>query len=453
MKKYNVVYLHCHDMGRYLQPYGYGVPSPNLQAFAERSTVFRQAHSAAPNCSPSRSALLTGTHPHECMLGLAHQGFPLIKPERHLANFLKGQGYNTALSGVQHEGKVVNDCYDRILCKPEYHKSGVDQGRFFLKKDREAGKAAAEFIRGNHESPFFLSCGFILPHRKFPRKTPFKSNTVRPPEPLVDRQDIREDWSRYMAAVQGMDEAAGLVLDAINDSGREKDTIVLFTSDHGPSFPEMKGQLTDFGTQVAMMIQYPGNKTKGKALDNLVSQLDVYPTLCDLLGLKKPDYLRGHSLLNLLEGQRSTRPSEVFSELTYHAAYEPMRAIRTERYKFIRSFSEDKKPVPANCDTSVAKKFWYKTAGMLKDKSPEIFLYDLYRDPLERNNVAGQDRYWKELRNLEERLRTHLLETGDPILQGKIELPKGAWCTDKKKYTASLIKPLKKGQRLKKARE
>lgn len=100
----NIVYFHSHDTGRVIEPYGYPVSTPNLKHLSSNGVLFRNAYSAAPTCSPSRSALLTGMTPHECgMTGLTHLGFGLHNPSRHLAHVLREHGYTTALSGVQHE--------------------------------------------------------------------------------------------------------------------------------------------------------------------------------------------------------------------------------------------------------------------------------------------------------------------------------------------------------------
>ena len=102
--KPNILYMHTHDSGRYWSPYGHAVPAPNLMRLADDSTLFRHCYSAAPTCSPSRAALLTGMSPHACgMTGLAHRGFRLNDYSRHLAPFLGRQGYRTALCGIQHE--------------------------------------------------------------------------------------------------------------------------------------------------------------------------------------------------------------------------------------------------------------------------------------------------------------------------------------------------------------
>ena len=85
----NILYLHSHDTGRYVQPYGHPVPTPHIQVLAEEGVLFRQAFNASPTCTPSRAAMLTGQYPHSCgMFGLTHRGFELAHPEHHLAAFL-----------------------------------------------------------------------------------------------------------------------------------------------------------------------------------------------------------------------------------------------------------------------------------------------------------------------------------------------------------------------------
>jgi len=103
----NILYIHTHDMGRYNQIYGHATRTPNFFSAAKDSSVFRNAHCAGPTCSPSRAALLTGQSPHAAgILGLAHRGFEIARPEEHLSHFLKNNGYETFLFGAHHE---VND--------------------------------------------------------------------------------------------------------------------------------------------------------------------------------------------------------------------------------------------------------------------------------------------------------------------------------------------------------
>ena len=109
MRKPNIVYIHAHDLGRYCEPMGYDIPAPNLMHLAMDGILFRQCHASAPSCAPSRAALVTGQYPHVCgMLGLPmpQLGYHLNDYDRHLAAFLRRQGYETALSGVQHVARA-----------------------------------------------------------------------------------------------------------------------------------------------------------------------------------------------------------------------------------------------------------------------------------------------------------------------------------------------------------
>jgi arylsulfatase A-like enzyme len=102
----NILYIHSHDSGRYVQPYGYSVPTPNMQLLADQGTLFRRAFCAAPTCSGSRAALLTGQHCHNNgMTGLAHRGWELNDYGQHLVHPLKKAGYRTILVGEQHISK------------------------------------------------------------------------------------------------------------------------------------------------------------------------------------------------------------------------------------------------------------------------------------------------------------------------------------------------------------
>jgi len=113
----NIVYLHSHDTGRHIQPYGHQVPTPNIQRLADQGLLFRQAFSAAPVCSGSRAALLTGEYSHtNGMLGLAHRGYRLADYDHHLVHTLRDAGYTSTLIGEQHVAADPLDIgYDQII--------------------------------------------------------------------------------------------------------------------------------------------------------------------------------------------------------------------------------------------------------------------------------------------------------------------------------------------------
>jgi len=418
MPQPNILYIHSHDTGRYIQPYGHAVPTPNLQALAEQGVLFRQAFCAAPTCSPSRSALLTGQYPHtNGMLGLAHRGFALKDYKRHIIHTLKTAGYTSALAGIQHIASKQNNRgaeeigYDHLLGTDDPHLSAV------------------EFLNDAPSEPFFLTVGFFETHREFPTDHDINPNYVQPPAPLPDTPRIREDMANYMAMAQTLDDKIGQVLNALDDNDLRENTLVIYTTDHGLAFPGMKCNLTDSGIGVSLIMQGARPFNEGKVIDAMVSHVDIFPTLCDLLEIDPPDGLQGVSMLPLVQDRVETIRDEVFAEVNYHAAYEPKRAIRTERYKYIRRYDNRVAPVLPNIDDSLSKDEWLE-AGYRDLAPPQEQLFDLMFDPNETNNLLGDSGYVGVLAEMQSRLLEWMEATDDPLQTGFVSAPEGAVAND-----------------------
>jgi arylsulfatase A-like enzyme len=419
----NILYLHVHDAGRYIQPYGHAVPTPNLQHLAEQGVLFRQAFCAAPVCSASRAALLTGTWPHCCgMDGLAHRGWSLRDYRQHIVHTLHAAGYHTALCGVQHEAhwqhpEVIG--YDQIVDIPAGH------------SEEAIADAARRFFRAPPAGkPWFLSVGMNATHRVYP--PPGWQEDARyclPPAPIPDTPETRRDMACFKAAARHWDTAAGTVLEALDAAGLAGDTLVVCTTDHGVAFPSMKCNLTQHGCGVMLILRGPGGFAGGKVCDALVSHVDVFATICDLLEIARPPWLAGVSILPLVRGGAQEVRDETFAEVTYHAAYEPMRSVRTKQYNYVRRFDGRKSPVLPNCDASPSKDVWL--AAGWKDRPPVAeALYDLLFDPNEVRNVAAEPAMAEVLADMRARLDRHMRATHDPLLNGPVPMPAGAWADD-----------------------
>lgn len=432
----NILYIHTHDSGRYIEPYGYNIPAPNLMSLAKQSTLFRHCYCAAPTCSPSRSALLTGTLPHvNGMLGLAHRGFQLNDYNMHLSHYLKSTGYETVLCGVQHEAPDASMLgYEKIL-KPKPNASGKSDSDWDILNAHAVAdylkESAGKSDKSDKNKNFFLSFGMFSTHRVFAYDRVdtlgIKQEYIMPPHIMYDTKVNREDMAGYHASAKTADECVGIVMDALAASGVEDNTIVIFTTDHGISFPRMKCSLYDTGIGVALIIKYPGNPAKGTANDFLISQIDVFPTLCDLCGIKKPDWLMGKSFYSIFNGDINDINSEIYAEVTYHAAYEPMRCIRTERYKLIRRFDYHNGMVPANTDDGNSKQF-LMSAGIMSRPIAREMLFDLYLDPLERENMVNDNAYSAVYNDLSARLDNCMERTNDPLtaVNHRVPAPNGA---------------------------
>ena len=417
MTRPNILYIHSHDTGRYVQPYGHATPAPNLQRLAEQGILFRECFNGGPTCSASRAALLTGQSCHSSgMIGLAHRGFSLKDYSQHIVHTLRTAGYRTVLSGVQH---VARDPfaigYDDIL------------------DARAAGgatPAAVEFLRSPCEQPFFLSVGYGLTHRKYPEPGPAEDpRYCMPPAPIPDTPRTRYDTACLKASVRLLDAEMGTVFDALDETALAENTLVICTTDHGIAWPYMKCHLTDHGIGVMLIMCGPGGFTGGKVLDGMVSHIDIFPTLCDLLDIAPPPWLQGRSFMPIVRGEAEEVNDVVFAEVTYHASYEPMRCVRTKRYKYIRRFDDRTVPVMPNCDDSPSKDVWLQ-AGWRDRAVEREQLYDLVFDPNEAHNIAGDPSVGQVLAEMRERLEQWMHGTDDPLLAGPVPAPPGAQVND-----------------------
>jgi len=412
----NILYIHSHDTGRCIQPYGFPAATPDLQRLAEQGVLFRQCFCAAPTCSPSRAALVTGCYPHENgMLGLSHRGFRLNDPSQHVLHTLKGRGYETVLAGHQHVYHGADPC------------EGIGYDRYLGSHVDDAGlRGALEFLAERHDRPFFLAVGFTETHRAFPEPGPADDpRYVRPVPTLPDTPEIRQDMAAFLAAARQVDRKMGMVVDALDEAGLADETLVVCTTDHGPPFPAMKCHLTDHGTGVMLILRGPGGFVGGTVCDAMVSHLDIFPTLCDLAGAQRPHWLRGESLLPLVRGRRDGLHEELFAEVNWHACYEPMRGVRTARYKYIRRYSDYDRPHRPNTDGGPGRRLWMRHGWPERRLATEE-LYDLIFDPGEGCNLAGRPEMSDVLAQMRQRLDRWQRRTADPIADGAMPIPVGA---------------------------
>ncbi|MHC4713347.1 MAG: sulfatase family protein [Planctomycetota bacterium] len=418
--KPNILYLNSHDTGRFIQPYGHAIATPSLQRLAEEGVLFRQAFCAGPTCSPSRAALVTGAYPHENgMVGLAHRGFSLKDYSWHLADTLRQAGYQTALAGFQHvAADTAQIGYEKVFA----NEAGDGE-------DASVARAACDFLESHPHEPFYLEVGFMDTHREFPEADPGDGRCILPPAGLPDTPETRYDMACFKRSARRLDDHVGQVLSALAAAGLAESTLVICTTDHGIAFPGMKCTLTDGGIGVMLMMRGPGGFSGGKVVDAMVSHLDIYPTICEIAGVEAPPWIRGGLLVPLARGDADEIHEEVFAEVTYHAAYEPQRAVRTKRWKYIRRFGDRMRVVLPNCDDGPSKTL-LMNHGWGDLEHPREALYDLAFDPDEANNLAASPEAAAILDEMRARLDRWMKETDDPLLTGPVPAPPGARVND-----------------------
>jgi arylsulfatase A-like enzyme len=408
----NVMVLVTHDTGRFVSPYGYETfHTPNCERLAAESVTFENAFCTAPQCSPSRAALFTGRYPHSNgVMGLTHGDFAwsLYPEERHAASIFSEAGYQTRLIGAQHEnsdpealGFDVTDLgdawMDRLPARLERHLDERDPGR-----------------------PFYFQLGVSENHRDWSARgtPPDDSEGVHVPPYLHDGPQTRAEMAQFQGMVRRFDEGLGDLLDVVESNGTAGDTIFVLTTDHGIAMPWAKGFLTDAGLETMLFMRFPGRAAERR--EELVSNIDVLPTLLEACGLKVPARVQGRSLLPLLDGRSTAARESIFGEKTFHDCYDPMRCIRTRRWKYIRNFEK----------SSLWRPTGDSMRGAYLELGPRAFggrpaeeLYDLQADRAERKNLAEEPGHAEVKEDLRNRLSGWMRRTCDPLLDGPVASP------------------------------
>lgn len=416
----NIVFITCHDLGRHLGCYGQGtVASPALDNIAARGLLFERSFCTAPQCSPSRAALHTGRHAHaNGMHGLAHEPFNwrLHADERHLAHYLREQGYRTALFGIQHLTDAAGA-------------PGLGYDELYERAPAAAlGQAASDWLRARADAaqPFYLEVGFFEPHRRW------DFGDVRPddhlgadiPPYLPQTREARNETAELQGAIAALDAAVAQIVAALETQGLLQDSWLIFVTDHGLAMPRAKCTLYDPGIETALLMHWPGGGLRGgRRIAQLVSHVDVVPSVLEALGIEAPRRLHGRSFWPLLQDTDYEARDAVFAGKTFHTAWEPMRGLRTEQYKLILNLCQD---VAVNVPGDIQLSPVYpQMIEAISARRPVIELYDLQADPLERDNLAGRPRHRDLEGALLERLYRWMERTGDPLLQGPVASP--AW--------------------------
>ncbi|HJN18299.1 MAG TPA: sulfatase [Armatimonadota bacterium] len=412
MDRPNVIVMICHDIGQHLGCYGVEtVSTPSLDGLAGEGVRFSNNFCTSPSCSPSRAAIFTGRYPHSNgVMGLCHNdfGWDLYPGEKHLAGLLHGAGYRTGLLGHQHETR-----------RP--HEMGYDD----VKMGGHCGEVAEKSIPWLEDAaaggqPFYGQIGFFEPHRPYDYggATPDDSRGVTVPPWLVDEPSARDEFAGYQGAIRKVDAAMGEILAAVDRLGIRDNTVTIYTADHGMPFPRAKCSLYDPGIETPFIIRWPdGGWTGGRVQDELISNIDIVPTLLETLGIDGPDNIEGQSATGLLNGTEHAARDEIFAEMTYHDYCDPRRCIRTRTHKLIANFTT----APFFMNPSQT----WRPGTITKDPveptyayHPHVELYDLEADPLELSNVADDEARAEVADDLKARLLAWMEETDDPLRHG-----------------------------------
>ena len=411
----NILVIIAHDLGTHLGCYGAPVQTPALDGLAAEGARFTNHFSTAPICSPSRGAIVTGKYPHcNGLMGLVNLGWDLPHSNVTLAQLLDSAGYETCLFGFQHEVKDPN----RLN---HYFHSVSDRTQGY--SCERVAPLVADFLKSRRtdaSKPFYARVGFSETHRPYNRYEPDDPEIAAVPPYMKDTPDTRNEMASFQGAVRTMDHSVGEILEALESTGLSEDTIVVFTTDHGIAFPRAKATLYDPGIRTTLIIRWPGTIEPDQSRAELLSNIDLLPTLLEAVEIQTPEDVQGRSFWPLLNGAEYEPNTRVFAEKNT-SPDDIKRCIRTEQYKYIRNYSEGPGiKLTWDVDGSWLRKDIEET--YLKP-APAVEMYDLAKDPVEVNNLAGRPEVAEIEGKLAIQLDQFLEETNDPVLLGPIKRP------------------------------
>lgn len=422
----------------------HGNPSgltPNLDRFASRGTFFQSAFTCQPVCGPARSCLQTGKY--ATATGVFRNELALRENEETLATCFNSAGYQTAYIGKWHLAGVrlghldwqqdpvppnlrggyqywlaadatefISDAYSAALFDTEGALTRLPGYRVDALTD-----AAIRYIDDHRDNPFFLVVSHLEPHHQ--------NHTDSYPAPDGYEEAYRDAWwppdlralggsaaqhlPGYYGMVKRLDEAFGRLLDAIRSMNLEENTIIVFVSDHGNHFKtrndEYKRSCHESSVRIPLAIAGPGFDGGGRITD-LVSIVDIAPTLMDACGIRIPSAVQGRSAVDLVRKTATEWPKEVFIQISESLIG---RAIRTDRWKYAVT-----------------------ALGLAGDSAPssteytETHLYDLEHDPYELTNLCGVPAY----REVADALRTRLIQRIRNVEQAEVVVHSAPRCED-----------------------
>lgn len=423
----NILLITTHDSGRHFGCYGVNtVHTSRIDRLAGGGVLLAQCFGTAPICCASRAAMLTGAYPQtngQMDLFFPPFNWSLREPRRHASHVFRDNGYHTCLLGLQHE-----------VGNPEMLRFDERRMERPIPMATEVAAGVAEFLqeRRNAAQPFFAQVGFFETHSPFDwNDCPADDSLgVTVPPQVSDSPTTRRVLASLQGALRRVDEAVGIIDDALQATGLADDTILIFTTDHGLEVPRAKWHLYDAGIGTAMILRWPtGGVGSGKTVpavsDDLVSHIDLLPTLCELAGCEIPAWVQGRSFANALRGNVGVPHREAI-----HAMYQKSasRCVRTRRHKLIRHFGlATLGAMPSgwfmhyNPDAMDVQEQLRRRG--IPDLYPNLELYDLEADPFELHNLAREPAQVSIIQDLEDRLWRWMEEVDDPLLRGPERTP------------------------------
>lgn len=424
------------DCGAYGHP---SIKTPNLDALARDGLRFDRAFLTCSSCSPSRSSLITGRYPHAT--GAEELHWPLPADQVTFVERLGQAGYYAAAAGKWHLGNAVKDRFDEVreanprgFQLPTGDEAGAEAERAGSLGFDAAGAAQAgcdqwvPVLRDRpRDRPFFLWLAALDPHRDYREGTipePHPPGEMVVPPYLPDTPEVRRDLALYCDEISRLDHYVGLVLDELDRQGVADETLVLFMSDNGRPFPRCKTTVYDSGIRTPLIARWPGRISPGSTTPALISTVDLAPTLLSVAGIEAGPTFQGRDASSLFDDPSASIREAVFAEHNWHDYAARKRAVRSDRYKYIRN---DDATMPLTPPADAVRSPTFSEMKRLRDSGglgpyqgscfalprPVEELYDVEADPHELTNLADDPRHAEVLEAMRAALDSWAAETDD----------------------------------------
>ena len=409
--------------------------TPNLDKIAKQGVVFTNAYCQNPISTPSRMSMLTGRYSQS--INVLDNSHPLTKEFKTYADIFNKKGYTSAIIGKMHfrgKGEELRHGFERPYGDAGSDNSDDDfqtaelekiekkklRGRdpkdarvsdFSMNTSKDGGIVpyTQKFLTENKDNPFLLICSFYKPHFPFEAsreyhemykgrvKLPVDFNSDKKNWPVsshlenkeykfdqLSKKEIIHAREVYYAMITWVDDQIGLILDELERLGLKDNTLIIYTSDHGELAGEhglwYKNSFYEGSVGIPFVVSHPKTIKTNQLNHTITGNIDIFPTICDAAGIKKPDWLEGKSLWPVLQGQESGNDRYIFSE-TYRSNI-PGCMVRYQQWKYFEYMP---------CANNNFKK--------------EVFLFDLLNDPNEMRNLAYLDEHKKTVENLEKKIK------------------------------------------------
>ncbi len=399
---------------------GHNVQTPNIDRFAQQGRVFNRAYLPMAMCNPCRTALYTGLHPVRNGSCWNHSA---ARPgTKSIPHYLGDLGYRVGLCGKKHV--MPDECFPfenvpgiESRCTHPDPEFGVDGIREFMTRDRK--------------EPFCLVTGLIEPHAPWTvgDYTHFDLDELKLPPYMADTPETREDYAKYLAEIEVLDQEIGEILQVLEETGQVDQTLAIFTSEQGSQFPGCKWTNWNTGIHTGFAVRWPDQVAAGRT-DAVVQYEDVVPTLIEAAG-GDPDTFNFDGVSFLSPLRNGTDEHRAYSYFIHNNIPEgppyPIRSVTDGIYHYIRNLTPDaiyieKHLMGVNKNTKywpswvVDATFSERTRTIVNRymHRPAEQLYRMDEDPYEMTNLADGPVHAQEKKRLSEELDRWMKEQGDP---------------------------------------